>query len=81
MSSQYAIHVNSSKDTFINFNHFDKAEYTSSFVTFEISNDNNTFKMFMNSGEEHLSFLKDLAATVQKEIEKLSESNQENNNA
>ncbi len=81
MSSQYSIHLNSHNDTIVKFAHFNNSDISSPFVTFEISNDNNSFKMFMTSGEQYLSFLKDLAATVQKEIEKLGGSNQENNNA
>ena len=81
MSSQYAIHLNSHNDTIVKFTHFNNSDISSPFVTFEISNDNNSFKMFMTSGEEHMSFLNNLAAAVQKEIEKFSEFTKENLNA
>lgn len=81
MSSQYSIHSNSTKDTLVNFYHFESNDYHPSFITFEISNDNNVFKLFMNSGEEHLAFLTNLATVVQKEIEKISNSHQDQGNA
>jgi hypothetical protein len=69
MTTQYSIHMDNSKETFINFRHFNRDPTIRPFAVFEISNDNNIYTLYMNEGEPYQNFLTRLAEAVQKEIE------------
>lgn len=81
MSSNYAVHMDSTKETFINFRHFHKDLTIRPFAVFEISNDNNIYTLYMNEGEPYQNFLTRLAQAVQKEIETVTGKDQDTLNA
>lgn len=68
MSTSFSMMSNKEKVYHVNFRSFEKDDIPS-FMTFEISHDDNTLIIFLNNYEQYQSFMTTIASTVQKEIE------------